>query len=77
MPARRRTSVIGGRRAPMPPVLGWAAVQNESPPRRLILFLIIFAWTPPHFGRSRCTDPRTPAPSRPMLPVTHGPRYTR
>ena len=57
----------------MPPVLGWAAVTNEVAPEALILFLIIFVWTPPHFWSLALY--RTADYARaglPMLPVTHG-----
>jgi protoheme IX farnesyltransferase len=62
----------------MPPVLGWAAIQNEVAPEALILFLIIFAWTPPHFWSLALYRTREYARAGlPMLPVTHGPRYTQ
>jgi protoheme IX farnesyltransferase len=62
----------------MPPVLGWAAVNNEVAPEALILFLIIFAWTPPHFWALALYRTREYARAGlPMLPVTHGPRYTQ
>ena len=48
-PATPQNIVIGGASGAMPPILGWAAVANDVPPEALILFLIIFAWTPPHF----------------------------
>ena len=63
---------------PAPPQLGWAAVTNEVAPEALILFLIIFVWTPPHFWSLALY--RTADYARaglPMLPVTHGSRYTR
>jgi len=62
----------------MPPVLGWAAVTGEVTIEPLILFLIIFAWTPPHFWSLALY--RTEDYARagvPMLPVTHGKPYTR
>jgi len=62
----------------MPPVLGWAAVTGEVTPEAMLLFLIIFAWTPPHFWALALY--RTADYARaglPMLPVTHGARYTR
>ena len=62
----------------MPPVLGWAAVTNQVAPDALLLFLIIFVWTPPHFwslALYRATD--YAKAGLPMLPVTHGARYTR
>jgi len=77
-PATPQNIVIGGASGAMPPVLGWAAVTNEVPPEALILFLIIFAWTPPHFWALALY--RTADYARaglPMLPVTHGSRYTR
>src|SRR6266542_2514656 len=48
-PSTRQNIVIGGASGAMPPVLGWAAVANDVAPEALILFLIIFVWTPPHF----------------------------
>jgi protoheme IX farnesyltransferase len=48
-PATPQNIVIGGASGAMPPVLGWAAVTGEVPPEALLLFLIIFVWTPPHF----------------------------
>ncbi|HET9341060.1 MAG TPA: heme o synthase [Casimicrobiaceae bacterium] len=77
-PATPQNIVIGGASGAMPPVLGWAAVTNEVAPEALILFLIIFVWTPPHFWSLALY--RTADYARaglPMLPVTHGPRYTR
>ncbi|MCC6379816.1 MAG: protoheme IX farnesyltransferase [Burkholderiales bacterium] len=77
-PATPQNIVIGGASGAMPPVLGWAAVQDAVPPEALILFLIIFAWTPPHFWSLALY--RTADYARaglPMLPVTHGSRYTR
>jgi protoheme IX farnesyltransferase len=62
----------------MPPVLGWAAVTGEVTIEPLLLFLIIFAWTPPHFWSLALY--RTEDYLRagvPMLPVTHGKEYTR
>jgi protoheme IX farnesyltransferase len=62
----------------MPPVLGWAAVTGEVTTEAMLLFLIIFAWTPPHFWSLALY--RTEDYARaglPMLPVTHGARYTR
>jgi heme o synthase len=69
--------VIGGASGAMPPVLGWAAVAGQIPPEALLLFLIIFAWTPPHFWSLALY--RTEDYARaglPMLPVTHGRRFT-
>jgi protoheme IX farnesyltransferase len=77
-PATPQNIVIGGASGAMPPVLGWAAVQNEVAPESLILFLIIFAWTPPHFWALALYRTREYARAGlPMLPVTHGPRYTQ
>ena len=62
----------------MPPVLGWAAVTGEVTTEAMLLFLIIFAWTPPHFWSLALY--RTEDYARagvPMLPVTHGKEYTR
>jgi protoheme IX farnesyltransferase len=62
----------------MPPVLGWAAMVGEVSPESLILFLIIFLWTPPHFwalALYRVEDYRKAG--LPMLPVTHGNEFTR
>ncbi|MDX1434409.1 MAG: heme o synthase [Gammaproteobacteria bacterium] len=70
--------VIGGAAGAMPPVLGWTAVTNSLDPEALLLFLIIFAWTPPHFWalaiHRRLDYARADIP---MLPVTHGVEYTR
>jgi protoheme IX farnesyltransferase len=77
-PATPQNIVIGGASGAMPPVLGWAAVTNDVAPEALILFLIIFVWTPPHFWSLALY--RTADYARaglPMLPVTHGARYTR
>jgi protoheme IX farnesyltransferase len=62
----------------MPPVLGWSAITNQVGPEALILFLIIFLWTPPHFwalALYRVEDYRKSG--LPMLPVTHGNEFTR
>ena len=70
--------VIGGAAGAAPPVLGWAAVTNTVDPHALLLFLIIFAWTPPHFWAlaiARRTD--YAKADIPMLPVTHGVEFTR
>ncbi|WP_374602113.1 heme o synthase [Niveibacterium sp.] len=70
--------VIGGASGAMPPVLGWAAVTGEVSADACLLFLIIFAWTPPHFWALALY--RTQEYARaglPMLPVTHGSEYTR
>ena len=70
--------VIGGASGAMPPVLGWAAVTNAVSPEALVLFLIIFVWTPPHFWALALY--RTEEYARaglPMLPVTHGAQFTQ
>jgi protoheme IX farnesyltransferase len=62
----------------MPPVLGWAAMRGDVGPEALVLFLIIFLWTPPHFwalALYRVEDYRKSG--LPMLPVTHGSEFTR
>lgn len=77
-PATPQNIVIGGASGAMPPVLGWAAVTGEVSGDALLLFLIIFAWTPPHFWALALY--RTQEYARaglPMLPVTHGPKFTR
>ena len=69
---------IGGASGAMPPVLGWAAMTGEVSAEALILFLIIFLWTPPHFwalALYRTEDYRKSG--LPMLPVTHGSEFTR
>jgi len=77
-PATPQNIVIGGASGAMPPVLGWAAVTGEVPYQALLLFLIIFAWTPPHFWSLALYRTREYARAGlPMLPVTHGPEYTR
>ena len=77
-PATPQNIVIGGASGAMPPVLGWAAVTNELAPESLLLFLIIFVWTPPHFWALALYRTKEYARAGlPMLPVTHGPRYTR
>ncbi len=70
--------VIGGAAGAAPPVLGWTAVTGSVDPNALILFLIIYVWTPPHFWAlaiHRRDD--YAAVDIPMLPVTHGIRFTR
>lgn len=70
--------VIGGLSGAMPPALGWAAVAGDVTAPAWILVLIIFAWTPPHFwslALYRSEDFRKSG--LPMLPVTHGPEFTR
>jgi protoheme IX farnesyltransferase len=77
-PATPQNIVIGGASGAMPPVLGWAAVRGEITYEPLLLFLIIFAWTPPHFWSLALY--RTQEYARaglPMLPVTHGAEFTR
>ena len=77
-PATPQNIVIGGASGAMPPVLGWAAVANDVAPEALLLFLIIFVWTPPHFWSLALYRSREYAKAGlPMLPVTHGPEYTR
>jgi protoheme IX farnesyltransferase len=77
-PLTPQNIVIGGASGAMPPVLGWAAMTGEVGPEALILFLIIFLWTPPHFwalALYRVEDYRKSG--LPMLPVTHGNAFTR
>lgn len=70
--------VIGGAAGAMPPVLGWCAVTGEIHPYALLLFLIIFVWTPPHFWALAVKKREEYAKvDIPMLPVTHGATYTR
>lgn len=70
--------VIGGAAGAAPPVLGWSAVTNTIDPHSLLLFLIIFVWTPPHFWALAIERHREYAEvDIPMLPVTHGLEYTR
>jgi protoheme IX farnesyltransferase len=70
--------VIGGAAGAAPPVLGWTAVTGELHSDALILFLIIFAWTPPHFWALAIARKDEYAKvGIPMLPVTHGIEYTR
>ena len=70
--------VIGGAAGAAPPVLGWAAVTGGVDHNALILFLIIFVWTPPHFWALAIHRRRDyAAVDIPMLPVTHGVRFTR
>jgi protoheme IX farnesyltransferase len=70
--------VIGGAAGAMPPVLGWAAVTNEIHPYALLLFLIIFIWTPPHFwALAIYRHKEYENVNIPMLPVTHGLAFTR
>ena len=77
-PLTPQNIVIGGASGAMPPVLGWAAMTGDVGPEALILFLIIFLWTPPHFwalALYRVEDYRKSG--LPMLPVTHGSEFTR
>ena len=77
-PATPQNIVIGGASGAMPPVLGWAAVTGDVPPEALLLFLIIFIWTPPHFWSLALYRRDDYARAKlPMLPVTHGQRYTQ
>ena len=70
--------VIGGAAGAAPPVLGWAAVTNNVDPNALLLFLIIFTWTPPHFWALAIARRDDYARAGiPMLPVTHGIEFTR
>jgi protoheme IX farnesyltransferase len=70
--------VIGGAAGAAPPVLGWAAITNTIDPHALILFLIVFTWTPPHFWALAIARREDYAKvGIPMLPVTHGVPYTR
>ena len=77
-PLTPQNIVIGGASGAMPPVLGWAAITGDVGPEALILFLIIFLWTPPHFwalALYRVEDYRKSG--LPMLPVTPGNEFTR
>ena len=77
-PLTPQNIVIGGASGAMPPVLGWSAITGDVGPEALILFLIIFLWTPPHFwalALYRVEDYRQSG--LPMLPVTHGNAFTR
>ena len=77
-PLTPQNIVIGGASGAMPPVLGWAAARNEVGPEALLMCLIIFLWTPPHFwalALYRVEDYRRAG--LPMLPVTHGSDFTR
>jgi len=77
-PLTPQNIVIGGASGAMPPVLGWAAVTGEVGHDALLLFLIIFAWTPPHFWSLALYRRDDYAKAGvPMLPVTHGDRFTR
>ncbi len=77
-PLTPQNIVIGGASGAMPPVLGWSSLTGDVGPEALILFLIIFLWTPPHFwalALYRVEDYRKSG--LPMLPVTHGNEFTR
>jgi len=77
-PLTPQNIVIGGASGAMPPVLGWAAIRGDVGAEALILCLIIFLWTPPHFwalALYRAEDYRRAG--LPMLPVTHGAEFTR
>ena len=77
-PLTPQNIVIGGASGAMPPVLGWAAMTGEVGAEAMILCLIIFLWTPPHFwalALYRAEDYRKAG--LPMLPITHGPEFTR
>jgi heme o synthase len=77
-PLTPQNIVIGGASGAMPPVLGWAAVTGEISADALLLFLIIFAWTPPHFWALALYRKAEYAKiGMPMLPVTHGDAFTR
>ena len=77
-PTTPQNIVIGGLSGAMPPALGWAAVTGDVGPEAVLLVLIIFVWTPPHFwalALYRVEDYRKSG--LPMLPVTHGQRFTQ
>jgi len=77
-PMTPQNIVIGGASGAMPPVLGWAAVTGGISYDALLLFLIIFAWTPPHFWSLALYRKHEYAKAGiPMLPVTHGDKFTR
>ncbi len=77
-PLTPQNIVIGGLSGAMPPLLGWTAVTGEVAPEALLLVLIIFAWTPPHFWALALYRTEEYAKAGlPMLPVTHGNKYTR
>ena len=76
-PATPMNIVIGGASGAMPPVLGWAAMTGQVSAEPLVMFLIIFLWTPPHFWALACYRRDDYARSGlPMLPVTHGIAFT-
>lgn len=77
-PMTPQNIVIGGASGAMPPVLGWAALRGEVGPEALMLCLIIFLWTPPHFWALALYRAEDYARAGlPMLPVTHGNEFTR
>ena len=77
-PATPQNIVIGGASGAMPPVLGWAAITGDVTFQPLLLFLIVFAWTPPHFWALALYRRNEYARAGvPMLPVTHGEAFTR
>ena len=77
-PATPQNIVIGGASGAMPPLLGWAAVTGDVTYQPLLLFLIIFAWTPPHFwALALYRRDEYARAGVPMLPVTHGEAFTR
>ena len=77
-PATPQNIVIGGLSGAMPPALGWAAIADDVPKQAWLLVLIIFVWTPPHFWALAMYRRDDYAKSGlPMLPVTHGPEFTR
>jgi protoheme IX farnesyltransferase len=77
-PATPQNIVIGGASGAMPPVLGWAAITGDVTFQPLLLFLIIFAWTPPHFwALALYRRKEYERAGVPMLPVTHGEAFTR
>src|SRR6202795_3895794 len=76
-PLTPQNIVIGGASGAMPPVLGWAAINGDVTFQPLLLFLIIFAWTPPHFwALALYRRDEYARAGVPMLPVTHGERFT-
>jgi protoheme IX farnesyltransferase len=77
-PMTPQNIVIGGASGAMPPVLGWAAITGDVTFQPLLLFLIIFTWTPPHFwALALYRRDEYARAGVPMLPVTHGEAYTR
>tara|TARA_Y100001936_G_scaffold209202_1_gene215168 strand:+ start:2165 stop:3058 length:894 start_codon:yes stop_codon:yes gene_type:complete len=77
-PLTPQNIVIGGASGAMPPVLGWTSVTGEISADALLLFLIIFAWTPPHFWALALYRKHEYAKvGMPMLPVTHGDKFTQ